>query len=420
MSNYFYSHPIFSFLAFGCSEEWFLSPTYACHHFPLGLLFKELYVCMREPRDCRRRPIVLLRNLLAKHSYDKRYADMNSQRRIAILYLPLIHFAMDYINELESVITDSGNAYTLGVVTSSAPFLRSSDGCKNTFPSSNFTLSERLNQEEVQDILISVLYVIHRVPKRILGALCVEAKQNSLPQFFRLLEVTLEAFRYREGILRTSSERRQSYLKSHGESGRHKVALSGEGHSNNEENGPLSIHFRSLQLLNMSQEVALIVLEVSLSLAHTFADRQMGSLILESQTFSKLFSIHLSLLEECWPESVRLHCFYALSLLINMFRVHLFEEGPLDELSNLIERVLVALASRISTVQHAAAALLHLVLRHGFDAVQAYLAGKEILRSVSTRETLASEYTFVEKLGRSGCQTTVALARLLGVFLTSL
>lgn len=35
-------------------------------------------MCLREPREYRKRPISLVRNVLAKHGYDKRYADIVS------------------------------------------------------------------------------------------------------------------------------------------------------------------------------------------------------------------------------------------------------------------------------------------------------------------------------------------------------
>ncbi|PIO71085.1 hypothetical protein TELCIR_07023 [Teladorsagia circumcincta] len=79
----------------------------------LSFFAVELYACMREPREYRRRAIVLLRNLLAKHSFDKRYLDMNIQRRIAVLYLPFIRFAMEHTSELEdTVVNDFAEATT--------------------------------------------------------------------------------------------------------------------------------------------------------------------------------------------------------------------------------------------------------------------------------------------------------------------
>ncbi|VDM62395.1 unnamed protein product [Angiostrongylus costaricensis] len=377
----------------GCSAEWSLNPTYASHHFPSGLVFQELYVCVREPRDFRHRAIVLLRNLLAKHSYDKRYSDMNIQRRLAVIYLPIVRFAMDYIAEIEdSLGTGSGDVFSFSI------------------PIPVFLLGVIFFalQEEVQDILVGVLYVIHRMPKFILGALCVDSGQNLLLQLFRLLEIALEAFRYRGKESRVPVERSLPAHCSAANCGMEQMCTEEGSFIANVTvpNVSLSMPFRTLQVLNMSQEVALIVLEVSQSLAHTFMVSQ-KTRFCNLHTFSKLFSIYLSLMDGHWSESVRLHAIAATSLFINMFHERLFESGPLDDLSHLIERVLVSMASQISTVQNSAAALLYHILRYGFEALEAYLAH-------------SMEKTCVDRLGRSGCQTTVALARLLGVFLSIL
>ncbi|WKY15205.1 hypothetical protein Q1695_000586 [Nippostrongylus brasiliensis] len=413
-----------------CSEEWYLNPNYVSHHFPSGIIFQELYACMREPREYRRRAIVILRNLLAKHSFDRRYLDMNIQRRIALLYLPFIRFAMDHINDLEDInINDSGEASALATTNASvseAPPARSFGTCSTVFTqqnsSPNFALCERLDQEELQDILISVLYVIHRVPKRILGALCAEMKQNCVLQLLRLLELALNVFRYRgrtepkvsfekvvTAVMQQNSTKQTSVRSSQDfisppDSGR----LDGGSHNS------ISIPFRALQLLNLSQEVALIVLEVSQSLAQEFSDRHVKSHKLEDRVFSKLFSIYLALVDDHWPESVRLHAIAAVSVFINMFHAYLFEEGPLDELSLMIERLLIAMASRLPAVQNAAAALLHLVLRNGYETSQAYLASQAMAQSVLSGKSQSLGKMSVERLGRPGCQTSVALARLLG------
>uniref|UniRef100_A0A158QXE6 Zizimin ortholog (inferred by orthology to a D. melanogaster protein) n=1 Tax=Nippostrongylus brasiliensis TaxID=27835 RepID=A0A158QXE6_NIPBR len=394
-----------------CSEEWYLNPNYVSHHFPSGIIFQELYACMREPREYRRRAIVILRNLLAKHSFDRRYLDMNIQRRIALLYLPFIRFAMDHINDLEDInINDSGEASALATTNASvseAPPPRSFGTCSTVFTqqnsSPNFALCERLDQEELQDILISVLYVIHRVPKRILGALCAEMKQNCVLQLLRLLELALNVFRYRG-----RTEPKVSFEKVSSLMTLNIGRLDGGSHNS------ISIPFRALQLLNLSQEVALIVLEVSQSLAQEFSDRHVKSHKLEDRVFSKLFSIYLALVDDHWPESVRLHAIAAVSVFINMFHAYLFEEGPLDELSLMIERLLIAMASRLPAVQNAAAALLHLVLRNGYETSQAYLASQAMAQSVLSGKSQSLGKMSVERLGRPGCQTSVALARLLG------
>ena len=63
-------------------DEFTLTEGYCARHFLVGLLLQEISYSLREPRDYRRRSIALLRNVLAKHTNDKRYSDL------VILFLP--------------------------------------------------------------------------------------------------------------------------------------------------------------------------------------------------------------------------------------------------------------------------------------------------------------------------------------------
>ena len=103
------------------------------------------------------------------------------------------------------------------------------------------------------------------------------------------------------------------------------------------------------------------------------------------EVFAKLLSIHLEFLKENWPESIRLHAIAALAIFVKQvtfrfgcieffqFGNFLFEGGPLDALSVLIEHVLLQMASRLPSIQSAGAALLQLILRSGYETVQTQL-----------------------------------------------
>lgn len=56
--------------------EMHLSPIYCERHFPVGILLQEVNAALRDSRAIRRRAIVVLRNLLAKHTFDARYDDL--------------------------------------------------------------------------------------------------------------------------------------------------------------------------------------------------------------------------------------------------------------------------------------------------------------------------------------------------------
>jgi hypothetical protein len=50
-----------------------LSDEYRRNHYLVGLVLHELKMAMNEPREIRRTAINVLRNVLAKHSFDDRY-----------------------------------------------------------------------------------------------------------------------------------------------------------------------------------------------------------------------------------------------------------------------------------------------------------------------------------------------------------
>ncbi|BFZ00720.1 hypothetical protein BsWGS_03761 [Bradybaena similaris] len=88
-------------------HDYCLSDEYRKHHYLVGLLLFELRLAMTEQRAIRRCAITVLRNQLAKHSFDDRYASQSQQGRIAALYLPLIGVLLDSKNQLLQISSKS-------------------------------------------------------------------------------------------------------------------------------------------------------------------------------------------------------------------------------------------------------------------------------------------------------------------------
>uniref|UniRef100_A0A8R1YPV2 Uncharacterized protein n=1 Tax=Pristionchus pacificus TaxID=54126 RepID=A0A8R1YPV2_PRIPA len=436
-----------------CGEEWWLSEPYCRRHFPVGLLLQELTMCLREPREYRKRPISLVRNVLAKHGYDKRYADINYQRRIAILYTPLIRFALDNLNELESATPENGGSNyadsSLGVRTSNkwrslekgvippvsarfsnvfrpspvpTPSSVNSTGSPSTVvPSPQVTpLAEKFDTEEVQDVLMSVVYILQRLPKKILGALWSEMEGEKAEDLLRLLEVIVDVFRYRgksHAMAAFEQTNRMMQRASHVMNkpttlSRMEEASDSFSFSSSSGGAP---PFAVLQMLNLSQEIALIVLDVIQTFSQHLASSSCIGWSSSSILFSRLQNLHISLLSDDWPESVRLHTIAALALFVNMFRRRLLDSGPLDALSVLIERLLLLISSRLTSVQMAAAALLQIILRAGYENAATHLANEAMRAAVAPNSMQPKRLVSAsERLGRPGAQTGVALARLLG------
>ncbi|XP_069752851.1 dedicator of cytokinesis protein 10 [Narcine bancroftii] len=64
-------------------------------HFLVGLLLREVAFALQEDQDIRHIAIAVLKNLLAKHSFDDRYSGKSQQELLATLYLPLYGIILD-------------------------------------------------------------------------------------------------------------------------------------------------------------------------------------------------------------------------------------------------------------------------------------------------------------------------------------
>ncbi|KAI5626392.1 dedicator of cytokinesis protein 10 isoform X2 [Silurus asotus] len=75
--------------------EYSLTGEFCRKHFLTGLLLRELGLALQDEQDIRHLALANLKNLMAKHSLDSRYALKEKQARIASLYLPLYGLILD-------------------------------------------------------------------------------------------------------------------------------------------------------------------------------------------------------------------------------------------------------------------------------------------------------------------------------------
>uniref|UniRef100_A0A8C8RDL3 Dedicator of cytokinesis 10 n=1 Tax=Pelusios castaneus TaxID=367368 RepID=A0A8C8RDL3_9SAUR len=82
-----------------CSDpdipEYTLTNEFCNKHFLIGLLLREVGFALQEDQDIRHLALAVLKNLMAKHSFDDRYADQNKKAQIANLYMPLYGMLLD-------------------------------------------------------------------------------------------------------------------------------------------------------------------------------------------------------------------------------------------------------------------------------------------------------------------------------------
>ncbi|VBB26410.1 unnamed protein product [Acanthocheilonema viteae] len=441
-----------------CADEFILSASYCKHHFPVGLLYQEVDASLREPRDYRRKVVALLRNLFAKHASDKRYMDTNAQSYIATLYSPLISLVLDNVAEFESAaktdpqsLSPTGRSLSLpshGLLSRMGCSLKS--GFSHQFyaekVSSNSSvpciagLMEKLDRGESRDLMLCTLYLLHFLPHKILAAMVSWYESNgSLNSFIYLLCIALDFFRYHgrnqtmqqtsnkirgtrktlvilphssssAGTLGTNSttvDSRTSASSGFSSLGTDPLSTKACIETDAEDATPFSV----LQESNLTQEVALIVLETVKVLAQHVSNIIKNSTNPEgNKSFYQLLRLLLSLLDDYWPEAVRHHALAALAVFVSLFRIQLFQSGPLDGLALLIESLLLQMNSRLPKIQSAAAALLHLILRNGYDCTS-----KTVRLPMANLNVTKSPRIFdVQRLGRPGSQTGVALSRLLG------
>ncbi|CAG9531380.1 unnamed protein product [Cercopithifilaria johnstoni] len=444
-----------------CSDEFILSASYCKHHFPVGLLYQELDASLREPRDYRRRVVALLRNLFAKHASDKRYMDTSSQSCIATLYSPLISLVLDNIAEFESAAKadpqslspiglTAGRSLSLpshGLLSRMGYSLKSASShqpyAEKVGPSSVpciAGLMEKLDRGESRDLMLCTLYLLHFLPRKILPVMVSRYESSgSLNSFIYLLRIALDLFKYHgkdhtmqrtsnkiqgtrktlvilprssssAGTLGTNSttvDSRTSVSSGFASLGTDPLSAKPYIETNIEDATPFSV----LQESNLTQEIALIVLETVQVLAQHVSSIIKNSMNPEGgKSFYQLLLLLLSLLDDYWPEAVRHHALAALAVFVGLFRIQLFQSGPLDGLAVLIESILLQMNSRLPKIQSAAAALLHLIFRNGYDC-----ASKTVRLPMANLNATKSPKIFdVQRLGRPGSQTGVALARLLG------
>uniref|UniRef100_F1KPQ6 Dedicator of cytokinesis protein 11 n=1 Tax=Ascaris suum TaxID=6253 RepID=F1KPQ6_ASCSU len=315
-------------------------------------------------------------------------------------------------------------------------------------------LTEKLSKMECRDVMLCTLYVLNRVPRDVLRAIWSSqhdgGAQSIVLDYIRLLEVALELFKYRgkkEVLMRTSNKicgtHRTMIIHPPSSSAGASSSTTMESHASTssgvssmgtgtglcgaptlcmDDDTDEATPFSVLQESNLTQEVALIVLETVQTLSQYVASRNKSLDTDDEKIFLRLLRLQLILLDENWPEPVRLHSLASLAHFIELFQSRLFQNGPLDGLSLLIEALLMQLNSRLVSVQNATAALLQLVLRNGYVHTAHVLAHQAALASITASNDLQSVAAsrrakvtcITERLGRPGSQTGVALARLLG------
>ncbi|KAK4319158.1 hypothetical protein Pmani_009878 [Petrolisthes manimaculis] len=89
------------------TDEFHLSADFSSHHFLVGALVSEVRSALGEVAEVQRVAVGVLRDLLAKHSFDDRYLQSGHQGRIACLYFPLVTVLLENVKRLSWPVVPS-------------------------------------------------------------------------------------------------------------------------------------------------------------------------------------------------------------------------------------------------------------------------------------------------------------------------
>uniref|UniRef100_A0A0N4ZQ61 PH domain-containing protein n=1 Tax=Parastrongyloides trichosuri TaxID=131310 RepID=A0A0N4ZQ61_PARTI len=298
-------------------------------------------------------------------------------------------------------------------------------------------LTERLDKQEVRDLLLSVLYVIHNLKSNVFRSIINSLDDSHLSRsdtnknktinetkvgtlhLVHLLELVLHFFHYEPQeifINKYLSQAKKTRPNA-------KVTIEFPKDSLNDDDPLIREEYQKalfayMQECNLIQEISLIVLTATETLSnHISTQAKLLSFEEMEEAFIRILNVQIKLMSEEWPENVRLHALANLGIFVTTFQKRLFINGSLTPLADLIEALLLQLNSRIVPIQNSAAALLHLVYKTSYDLFATispayYRQDENGMKKLSFKSS--NPLSLSEKLGRSGTQTGVALAKLLG------
>ncbi|EGW12259.1 Dedicator of cytokinesis protein 10 [Cricetulus griseus] len=94
--------------------EYSVTNEFCRKHFLIGILLREVGFALQEDQDIRHLALAVLKNLMAKHSFDDRYREPRKQAQIASLYMPLYGMLLDnmpriYLKDLYPFTVNTSN-----------------------------------------------------------------------------------------------------------------------------------------------------------------------------------------------------------------------------------------------------------------------------------------------------------------------
>ncbi|XP_073927962.1 dedicator of cytokinesis protein 10 isoform X10 [Castor canadensis] len=471
--------------------EYSVTNEFCRKHFLIGILLREVGFALQEDQDIRHLALAVLKNLMAKHSFDDRYREPKKQAQIASLYMPLYGMLLDnmpriYLKDLYPFTVNTSNqgsrddlstnggfqtqtsmkhatsvdtSFSKDVLNSIAAFSsiaistvnhadsRASLASLDSNPSTNEKNSEKtdncekiprplsligstlrfdkLDQAETRSLLMCFLHIMKTISDETLIAYWQRAPSPEVSDFFSILDVCLQNFRYlgKRNIISfpcrkiaaafkfVQSTQNNGTLKGSNPSCQTSGLLSQWMHTSSSHEGHK--HHRSqtlpiirgknalsnpklLQMLdntmtsnsneidivhhvdteaNITTEVCLSILDL-LSLFTQVHQRQLQQSDCQNSLMKRVFDTYMLFFQVNQSATALKHVFASLRLFVCKFPSAFFQ-GPADLCGSFCYEVLKCCNHRSRSTQTEASALLYFFMRKNFE----FNKQKSIVRS---------------------------------------
>uniref|UniRef100_A0A8C2JC95 Dedicator of cytokinesis 10 n=1 Tax=Cyprinus carpio TaxID=7962 RepID=A0A8C2JC95_CYPCA len=367
-------------------QIWYsLTEEFCRKHFLTGLLLRELGLALQDEQDLRHLALACLKNLMAKHSLDSRYATKrcwcvdvfhrllfivySSHKSILLSeYLEYNHNSCFYTALLCSpafsslAVSTANNADSRGSlisIESNPSNSEKTDGCEKSLIGFGARF-DKLDQAETRSLLICFLHIMKTISDEVLVSYWHRAIHQEISDFFNILELCLQHFRF--------LGKRHICVCVCVCVGVCVCLLDGNG-SGGESVSPTDIE------ANLSTEVALTVLDVLDLFVHhhkKWLQHDEG----QNSLMKKVFDTYLLFFQISQSTNTLRHVFSALRLFIHKFPSTFFQ-GNADLCGSLCYEILKCCNHRSSSTLTEASALLYFLMRRNFE----FTDGKCIVRS---------------------------------------
>ncbi|KAM7094633.1 dedicator of cytokinesis protein 11 isoform 4-T4 [Ciconia maguari] len=427
----FFSFAVERFTSVDVNLEYSLTDEYCRHHFLVGMLLREASVALQDNYDIRYTAISVLKNLLIKHAFDNRYQHKNQQAKIAQLYLPLFGLLLENLQRVasrealysctaasspasrdefmcsfvsssnrSSLIADKDPACGAALPNGHAIKREDSKGSLNSEGAtgspdqsenirrsstrSSVSHCSRLDQFEIQTLLMCYLYIVKMISEDTLLAYWNKFSPQELINVLVLLEVCLFHFRYvgKRNIARvhdawlskhTGADRKSQTMPAlRSRAGGMQVRLQHLGSletsftlNHNAGTSEADIVHQALLEGNIATEVCLTVLDTISFFTQSFKT-QLLSNDGHNPLMKKVFDIHLAFLKNGQSEAALKHVFASLRAFISKFPSAFFK-GRVNMCAALCYEILKCCTSKVSSTRNEASALLYLLMRNNFE-----------------------------------------------------